>query len=181
MKAIHDLVELGKERGYVTHDELDEVLPSEGTDRRSMAGLIEDMDIEVLANEPVVDFQEDEVADDEEADDSSTRVEQYDFEGADSSDPIKVYFREMSQKGLLDREGEVLAVDAQPDGHPAGPDNLAFALCWSGQRRRGCHRAGAEHGGWCDGGADSSGSEAFEEPAARDVAFGLAAWALGIP
>ena len=116
MKAIHDLVELGKERGYVTHDELDEVLPSEGTDRRSMAGLIEDMDIEVLANEPVVDFQEDEVADDEEADDSSTRVEQYDFEGADSSDPIKVYFREMSQKGLLDREGEVRLARAIEQG-----------------------------------------------------------------
>ncbi len=109
MKAIHALVELGKERGYVTHDELDEVLPAAGTDRRSMAGLIEDMDIEVLADEPAVDFEEDEVegGEEEEDNDSSSRVEQYDLEGADSSDPIKVYFREMSQKGLLDREGEV--------------------------------------------------------------------------
>ena len=118
MKAIHDLVELGKERGYVTHDELDEVLPSEGTDRRSMAGLIEDMDIEVLEEEPAVGFEEDgaEGKEEEEDDDSSSRVEQYDLEGADSSDPIKVYFREMSQKGLLDREGEVRLARAIEQG-----------------------------------------------------------------
>ena len=28
MKAIHELVEMGKERGYVTHEELDEALPA---------------------------------------------------------------------------------------------------------------------------------------------------------
>ena len=104
MKAIHELVELGKERGYVTHDELDEVLPATGPDRRSMAGLIEDMDIEVVEDESVVDFEEDD--DDDDKDKAPSSV-QYDAEGADSSDPIKVYFREMSHKGLLDREGEV--------------------------------------------------------------------------
>jgi len=113
MKAIHDLVELGKERGYVTKDELDEVLPAESTDRRSMVGLIEDMDIEVLEDEPAEDFEED----DNEADSASTsRVETYDVDGADSSDPIKVYFREMSQKGLLDREGEVRLARAIEQG-----------------------------------------------------------------
>ncbi len=111
MKAIHDLVELGKERGYVTKDELDEVLPAEGTDRRSMAGLIEDMDIEVL-DEPAVDFEED----DSDEDDSNGGAEQYEADGADSSDPIKVYFREMSQKGLLDREGEVRLARAIEQG-----------------------------------------------------------------
>ena len=50
MKAIHDLVELGKDRGYITQDELDGVLPSEGTNRSAMAGLIEDMDIDIEAN-----------------------------------------------------------------------------------------------------------------------------------
>jgi len=114
MKAIHDLVELGKERGYVTNDELDEVLPSDGTDRRSMAGLIEDMDIEVLDDEPAVDFEEDD--DEDEDDDDDNGVESYDVDGADSSDPIKVYFREMSQKGLLDREGEVRLARAIEQG-----------------------------------------------------------------
>jgi len=112
MKAIHDLVELGKERGYVTNDELDEILPAESTDRRSMAGLIEDMDIEVLDDEPAVDFEED----DSDEDDSNGGVEQYEADGADSSDPIKVYFREMSQKGLLDREGEVRLARAIEQG-----------------------------------------------------------------
>jgi RNA polymerase primary sigma factor len=116
MKAIHELVELGKERGYVTHDELDEVLPAAGADRRSMAGLIEDMDIEVLEDEPVVDFEEDDEETDDSDDDSSDGVERYDVEGADSSDPIKVYFREMSQKGLLDREGEVRLARAIEQG-----------------------------------------------------------------
>ena len=115
MKAIHDLVELGKERGYVTHEELDEVLPATGSDRRAMAGLIEDMDIEVLEDDPVVDFEEDEADEDVEAEAAPTRV-QYDPEGADSSDPIKVYFREMSQKELLDREGEVRLARAIEQG-----------------------------------------------------------------
>jgi RNA polymerase primary sigma factor len=116
MKAIHDLVELGKDRGYITQDQLDEVLPSEGTDRRTMAGLIEDMDIEVLEDEPGVDFKEDEVEVEEKDNDSSSSVDQYDLEGSDSADPIKVYFREMSQKGLLDREGEVRLARAIEQG-----------------------------------------------------------------
>ena len=55
--AIHDLVELGKDRGYITQDELDGVLPAEGTNRRAMVGLIEDMDIEVLDGEAEVDLR----------------------------------------------------------------------------------------------------------------------------
>ncbi|SVE10567.1 uncharacterized protein METZ01_LOCUS463421, partial [marine metagenome] len=99
-KAIHDLVELGKDRGYITQDELDGVLPSEATNRRAMVGLIEDMDIQVLEGEPAVDFEEDEAEADKEDEASSGSVDQYEAEGADSGDPIKVYFREMSQKGL---------------------------------------------------------------------------------
>ena len=115
MKAIHELVEMGKERGYVTHEELDEALPASGTDRRSMVGLIEDMDIEVVEDASDVAFEEDD-AEDNASETSSNRVEQYDLEGADSSDPIKVYFREMSQKGLLDREGEVRLARAIEQG-----------------------------------------------------------------
>ena len=116
MKAIHDLVELGKDRGYITQDELDGVLPSEGTNRRAMVGLIEDMDIEVLEDEPDADFEEDEVEAGKEDEASSNSVDQYDLEGSDSADPIKVYFREMSQKGLLDREGEVRLARAIEQG-----------------------------------------------------------------
>ena len=115
MKAIHELVEMGKERGYVTHEELNEALPASGTDRRSMVGLIEDMDIEVVEDAPDVDFEEDD-AEDNASETSANQVEQYDLEGADSSDPIKVYFREMSQKGLLDREGEVRLARAIEQG-----------------------------------------------------------------
>jgi RNA polymerase primary sigma factor len=114
-KAIHDLVELGKERGYVTNDELDEILPAGSTDRRSMAGLIEDMDIEVLDDEPPVDFEEDNQSD-AASSSAGTSTESYEADGADSSDPIKVYFREMSQKGLLDREGEVRLARAIEQG-----------------------------------------------------------------
>ena len=93
MKAIHDLVELGKDRGYITQDELDGVLPSEGTNRGAMVGLIEDMDIEVLEDEPGADFEEDEAEADAGDEASSNSVDQYDIEGSDSADPIKVYFR----------------------------------------------------------------------------------------
>ena len=116
MKAIHDLVELGKDRGYITQDELDGVLPSDATNRSAMAGLIEDMDIKVLEDEPDGDFEEDEDEADKEDEASSNTVDQYDIEGADSADPIKVYFREMSQKGLLDREGEVRLARAIEQG-----------------------------------------------------------------
>ena len=127
MKAIHDLVELGKDRGYITQDELDGVLPAEGTNRRAMAGLIEDMDIEVLDGEAEVDFEEDEAEGEAKGEASSRSVDQYDAEGSDSGDPIKVYFREMSQKGLLDREGEVRLARAIEQGQQAAAAPLHVA------------------------------------------------------
>ena len=90
MKAIHDLVELGKDRGYITQDELDGVLPSDATNRSAMAALIEDMHIKVLEDDPDGDFEEDEDEADKEDEASSNTVDQYDIEGADSADPIKV-------------------------------------------------------------------------------------------
>ena len=127
VEELQSLIEKGKERGYLTFDEVDGVLPSGASadvSRSQLATMFEDMEIEVLEESPD-DFDEDEFeqeADGGDADDatdddgrSATASRSYARSG-DLDDPIKIYFREMGEKPLLDREGEVRLARAIEEG-----------------------------------------------------------------
>ncbi len=116
VEEIQALIEKGKKRGYLTYADVDEVLP-EGTDpelnRRHLTSMFEDMEIEVVEESPEDADEEDFEEDEEEEDDDS---DGYEPGAGDLDDPIKIYFREMGEKDLLDREGEIRLARAIEEG-----------------------------------------------------------------
>jgi RNA polymerase primary sigma factor len=124
VEQLQRLIEKGKARGYLTFDEVEAILPP-GADaeagRSQLATMFEDMEIEVVEESPDDDddFEEDEydeAADESEGepqalggddDDGGPPARAYKPAAGELDDPIKIYFREMGEKPLLDREGEV--------------------------------------------------------------------------
>ncbi|MFP5213481.1 MAG: RNA polymerase sigma factor RpoD [Acidobacteriota bacterium] len=112
MDDIKRLITVGKEKGYLTYDEVNEALPEELVSPEKlddMMMIFDEMDIEIVDSEQQVQVvresvgtDSDSLLDDEEDDmqmeaDATSRV----------TDPVKMYLREMGQVSLLTREGEV--------------------------------------------------------------------------
>jgi RNA polymerase primary sigma factor len=98
------LLLLGKERGYITYDELNDVLPKEkfSTEKIDLAisGII-DMGIQLIEAEDAETFS---------AESENRPAESSSEEGDDllrTDDPVRMYLREMGNVELLSRDGEV--------------------------------------------------------------------------
>jgi RNA polymerase primary sigma factor len=107
---LQSLVELGREQGYLTFDQVNDFLPqdvSSPTDLRSALESFQDMDIKVLADVPA-DAAEDELEAgvNERPDETAEPAPAADSIG-ESSDPVRLYLREMGNFQLLSREQEV--------------------------------------------------------------------------
>jgi len=108
MDEVQQLIDLGKEKGYLTYDEVNDILPSDmvGSDRLdSVMSLFGEMDIEVVDSESKASGRKD-----ADHDSSSRDDEEEEFEAGTmgrTSDPVRMYLREMGQVSLLTREGEV--------------------------------------------------------------------------
>lgn len=113
---LRELISRGKERGYLTYDEINEALPEEALSPDKLDDMItifDEMDIEIVDSEddflmmrskgattPVMGAIEDEGVEEEEEigyDDMSARI----------ADPVRMYLKEMGQVALLSREEEV--------------------------------------------------------------------------
>ena len=102
-----ELINKGKKQGYLTYDELNEALPedmvsSDQIDDTLM--MFDEMDIEILDGKKIT------VSDSSKMDDDSKepdipKPELLDAGG--SSDPVKLYLREMGMVSLLSRDGEI--------------------------------------------------------------------------
>ena len=102
-QAIKTLMRLGKERGYVTHDELNAALPegdytSEQID--DYMSKLSEMGVNLVE---AADTEE--KAEGEEETRASGNVSDSDVSGTD--DPVRMYLREMGSVELLSREGEI--------------------------------------------------------------------------
>ena len=101
---VKQLMETGKEKGFVLYDEVSELLPEDIPFSRDLDDLLTDLDtagVEIL-DEPKIDFDKKT----DEADD----LADLDLvpEGADkTNDPVRMYLREMGTVPLLTREGEI--------------------------------------------------------------------------
>jgi len=109
MDEVQQLIELGKEKGFLTYDEVNDILPSDMVssdqldDVMSMFG---EMDIDVVDSEQKVSMRKEPDLDEPSMDDE----EEEEFESGTlgrTSDPVRMYLREMGQVSLLTREGEV--------------------------------------------------------------------------
>jgi RNA polymerase primary sigma factor len=106
---VQQLIELGKEKGFLTYDEVNDILPSDMVSSEQLDDVMSmfgEMDIDVVDSEQKVKVPKEPDLDDPPSDDE----EEEEFESGTlgrTSDPVRMYLREMGQVSLLTREGEV--------------------------------------------------------------------------
>jgi len=108
-KKIRKLIDLGKERGYLTYTEVNEAVPRDGSSPEeldSVMSMLGDMDIEVVESMEEESFPPEAEAETEaEAEVETPEPEERSF--GDTSDPVRMYLQEMGGVPLLSREEEV--------------------------------------------------------------------------
>jgi len=110
------LIKLGKERGYLTYAEINDHLPDDVVDAESIEAIIStfsDMSIQVFDEAPAAEdlLMTDAAAvatDDEEVEEQAEQaLSTVDSEFGRTTDPVRMYMREMGTVELLTREGEI--------------------------------------------------------------------------
>ncbi|MGL4407494.1 RNA polymerase sigma factor RpoD [Zoogloea sp.] len=113
---LKSLIALGKERGYLTYAEINDHLPDDLVDAEQIESIIttfNDMGIQVFDVAPAAeDLLMSEVAptvvDDEQAEaEAEQTLSAVDSEFGRTTDPVRMYMREMGTVELLTREGEI--------------------------------------------------------------------------
>ncbi|BCJ91554.1 RNA polymerase sigma factor RpoD [Terrihabitans soli] len=137
-QSVKRMIKAAKKRGYVTHDELNEVLPSDQTDPdkiEDIMAMLSEMGINVVDAEEAE--SEGDRADDDDDDEGGDVVETAPRAVATTStakepsdrtdDPVRMYLREMGSVELLSREGEI-AIAKRIE---AGREAMIAGLCES--------------------------------------------------
>ena len=147
-QAVRRMIKLAKKRGYVTYDELNEVLPSEefsSEQIEDVLGQLSEQGINVVDNEDPEASGEERAA----ARTGTNGPDEEEVEGGDlvdasrsalpvetkrnlepterTDDPVRMYLREMGSVELLSREGEI-AIAKRIE---AGRDTMIRGLCES--------------------------------------------------
>src|SRR5437588_1426667 len=132
--AVKRLIRAAKQRGYVTLDELNSVLPSEETSPEQIEdimAMLNDMGITVVESEeeaePAAKAQIQAVEEAEPAENLPIKVEAEKTPVDRTDDPVRMYLREMGQVELLSREGEI-AIAKRIE---AGREAMIQGLCES--------------------------------------------------
>ena len=109
-KDLQGLVDLGREQGYLTFEQVNDFLPQDvasPTDLRAALDSFEDLDIKVLEEVPTEGADEVEVETKEEAEEAPEAAPPAADSLGESSDPVRLYLKEMGNFQLLSREQEV--------------------------------------------------------------------------
>jgi RNA polymerase primary sigma factor len=110
-KDLQGLVDLGREQGYLTFDQVNDFLPQDvasPTDLRAALESFEDMDIKVLDEVPTASADDDSDTDAKEEPEEAPEAPVAVADSlSDSSDPVRLYLKEMGNFQLLSREQEV--------------------------------------------------------------------------
>ena len=109
-KDLQSLVELGREQGYLTFDQVNDFLPQDvrsPTDLRSALESLHDMDIKVLADIPADGTESELRAEVKEGRDETAEPAPAADSTGESSDPVRLYLKEMGNFQLVSREQEV--------------------------------------------------------------------------
>ncbi|HKD31158.1 MAG TPA: RNA polymerase sigma factor region1.1 domain-containing protein, partial [Xanthobacteraceae bacterium] len=140
--AVRKMIKAAKKRGYVTHDQVNAVLPSEEVTSdqiEDVFAMLSEMGINVIENEEAETEESPEEAkeepeeDDTDSDlvDTSNRATPAETKksepGERTDDPVRMYLREMGSVELLSREGEI-AIAKRIE---AGREAMIAGLCES--------------------------------------------------
>jgi RNA polymerase primary sigma factor len=113
---LRSLINMGKERGYLTHAEINDHLPENIIDPEAIEGIIQtfnDMGIAVYERAPAEEMMllSDNVvtatSEDEVEAAAATALSTVDSDFGRTTDPVRMYMREMGAVSLLTREGEI--------------------------------------------------------------------------
>ena len=134
--AVKKMIKQAKKRGFVTFDQLNEVLPSDTTSPEQIEdimSMLSDMGINVSEAEEA-DSEDEKEDDDDETDNELVEVTQKAVTevkksepGERTDDPVRMYLREMGTVELLSREGEI-AIAKRIE---AGREAMIAGLCES--------------------------------------------------
>ena len=127
--ALKKLVARGKERGYVTYDELNTTLPQDQVSSEQIEDvmtMLSEMGINLIESEETDDTAEAAPKDEQQPEVEETTkpaAEEYDR----TDDPVRMYLREMGSVELLSREGEI-AIAKRIE---AGRETMIAGICES--------------------------------------------------
>jgi RNA polymerase primary sigma factor len=137
--GVKRFLKVAKQRGYVTHEELNEVLPSESVTSdqiEDIQAMLAEMGINIIESEDAEEAPRDEepatAGEDEESravvgQQVPARAERTSEPAERTDDPVRMYLREMGSVELLSREGEI-AIAKRIE---AGREAMIAGLCES--------------------------------------------------
>jgi RNA polymerase primary sigma factor len=109
------LIERGKEQGYLTYAEVNDHLPNdilEPEQIEDIIAMINDMGIKVVETAPdaddlIVEGSSTDTTDDDAVEEAAAALASMDSEFGRTTDPVRMYMREMGSVELLTRQGEI--------------------------------------------------------------------------
>ncbi|WP_447977696.1 RNA polymerase sigma factor RpoD [Candidatus Nitrospira bockiana] len=114
---VKKLISIGKEKGYLTYDELNNTLPADMVSSEQITNLMSmfgEMDIEIVDatdgdREKLTETDEgvDEVEEKEELEEEEKEIDLTPGVLSRTDDPVRLYLKEMGSVALLSREGEI--------------------------------------------------------------------------
>ncbi|WP_044470406.1 RNA polymerase sigma factor RpoD [Mannheimia massilioguelmaensis] len=115
------LIAQGKEQGYLTYAEVNDHLPEELVDTDQIEDIIQminDMGIQVLDSAPDADdlMLNENIADEDAVEEATQVLSSVEAELGRTTDPVRMYMREMGSVELLTREGEIDIAKRIEDG-----------------------------------------------------------------
>jgi RNA polymerase primary sigma factor len=120
---LKDLIAKGKEQGYLTYSEVNDHLPQDISDPDQVEDIIQminDMGIQVFESRPDADellmTEGDSSADDIAAAEAAAALAAVETEAGRTTDPVRMYMREMGTVELLTREGEIVIAKRIEEG-----------------------------------------------------------------
>ncbi len=112
LDEVQQLIDLGKEKGFLTYDEVNDLLPADMVSSEQLDDVMSmfgEMDIEIVDSEQKIALRKGDALDAELGEEEGEEEEaEFEVEALGrTSDPVRMYLREMGQVSLLTREGEV--------------------------------------------------------------------------
>ncbi len=129
LKEVKKLIDLGKEKGFLTYDEVNNMLPADiiSPDQiDDVMTIFGEMEIEVVDTHQKVTLatQGEDHADDEEEEKESDVEAEGEVGAKLVGDPVRMYLREMGTVSLLSREGEVVIAKKIEEGNKQVIDEI---------------------------------------------------------
>ncbi len=129
-RALKQLLAQGKQRGYITYEELNEILPEDKLSSEQIEdimSMISDMGINVIEDDEVEQDDKTQASKEESTAEDSDEEGEEASEAGRTDDPVRLYLREMGSVELLSREGEIQIAQRIE----AGREMLIGAICES--------------------------------------------------